>query len=354
MTRLKLGVIGCGELARLVHFPALRSLPDVTVTAIAEPDPRRRRDALLRVPSASVSERYQELLELPEVEAVLICAPSGLHAEIATAAMQMGKHVYLEKPLAVTLEEGRQVVASWRHAGVIGMIGFNYRFHPLWQALRQRLRERRLGELVGMRSVLCSTWSATPGWRQTRRSGGGALLELASHHIDLVHFLFAQDIQRVSTEVRSLRGEDDSVMLQLQLTDGLLVQSFFSLHGVEEDRVEIYGQKGTLVADRHRSLQVLFTGAEEKRSRLRLLRDGMRELLRGSHAWGKLRAPRREPSYRAALSHFVTSVRQRCPASPDFWDGYRSLAVLMAAEESARTGRVVPPCYEINEDSTRQ
>jgi predicted dehydrogenase len=347
MTSLKLGVIGCGELARLVHMPALLSLSDVTVAAIAESDPQRRQEMHRRVPSTRVCEHSRELLELPEVEAVIICVPSGLHAQAATAAMAMGKHVYLEKPLATSLEEGRQVVALWRQTGVTGMIGFNYRFHPLLQTLRDYLRERRLGELVGMRSVLSSTWSATPGWRQMRRSGGGALLELASHHIDLVHFLFEQDIHRVYATLRSLRHEDDSAMLQLQLADGLLVQSFFSLHGVEEDRVEIYGQKGTFVVDRHHSLQVLFTGAEEKRSRLRLLREGARELLRGSYAWGKLRVPRREPSYRAALSHFVTSVWQRRPASPDFWDGYRSLAVLMAAEESARTGRAITPCYEI-------
>lgn len=351
MKGLRLGVIGCGELMRLVHLPALLSLPDVTVAAIAESDPQRRQDTHQRVPAARACEHYQELLELPEVEAVIVCVPSGLHAQAATAAMEMGKHVYVEKPLAISLEEGRRIITAWRRTDLTGMIGFNYRFHPLLQTLRHSLRERRLGELVGMRSMLSSAWSVAPGWRQMRRSGGGALLELASHHIDLVHFLFEQDIQSVYATLRSLRNEDDSVMLQLQLADGLLVQSFFSLHGVEEDRVEIYGQEGTLVVDRHHSLQVLFTGAEEKKSRLGLLREGMRELLRGSYAWGKLRAPRREPSYGAALSHFVASVRQRRPTSPDLWDGYRSLAVLMAAEESARTGQAVSPLYEIPEET---
>lgn len=349
MPSLKVGVIGCGELVRLVHLPALLSLPDVTVAAIAESDPQRRRDTQRRVPAARACEHYHELLALPEVEAVIVCVPSGLHAQAATAAMTMGKHVYLEKPLATALEDGQRIVSAWRQTNLTGMIGFNYRFHPLLQTLRQYLQERRLGELVGMRSMLSSTWSTTSGWRQTRRSGGGALLELASHHIDLVHYLFGQDIRSVYATLRSLRQEDDSVMLQLQLADGLPVQAFFSLHGVEEDRVAIYGQNGTLVVDRHHSLQVLFTGTEAKKSRLRLLRDGARALLHSAYVWGKLRSPQREPSYRAALGHFVTAVQHHRPASPDFWDGYRSLAVLMAAEESARTGRAITPSYEMQE-----
>jgi predicted dehydrogenase len=350
---LKLGLIGCGDLVQLVHLNALASLADVTVTALADLDPQRRNAAHRRVPSAIPCACYEDVLALPDVEAVLICAPSGLHAEIARAALRLGKHVYLEKPLAVTLDEGRGVMEVWRQAGVVGMIGFNYRFHPLVQALQRELRSGRLGKLVSVRSVFSTAPSTLPDWRRSRRSGGGALLELASHHVDLFRFLFEQEVHEVYADLRSQESEEDSAMLQLRLANGLLAQSFFSLRSVEEDRIEIYGRQGKLTLDRHRSLRVAFSGVRERHARFALLRESIRTLTRHAYPRKKLRAPHYEPSYKAALAHFVGAVREHHQARPDFSDGYRSLAIILAAEESARTGRVVL-LKAFDEDLTHQ
>jgi predicted dehydrogenase len=268
------------------------------------------------------------------------------------AAVWLGKHVYLEKPLAVTLDEGRGVVTAWRQAGVVGMIGFNYRFHPLVQALQRELRNGRLGKLMGVRSVFSTASSTLLDWRRSRRSGGGALLELASHHVDLFRFLFEQEVHEVYANLCSQESEEDSAVLQLRLANGLFVQSFFSLRSVEEDRIEVYGQQGKLTLDRHCSLRPVFTGVKQQGSRLSLLRQSMRVIAPGSYAWSKLRAPRREPSYRSALSHFVAAVQHGRRAHPDLGDGYRSLAVIIAAEESARTGRAVS-LKAFDEDFTR-
>jgi predicted dehydrogenase len=109
-------------------------LPDVELIALAEPDVQRRVEASRRAPGAAAYGSYHDLLKMPEVEAVVICLPNALHAEVAVAALEQGKHVYLEKPLATSLDEAQRVVTAWRRAGVVGMIGFNYRFNPLFQA----------------------------------------------------------------------------------------------------------------------------------------------------------------------------------------------------------------------------
>jgi predicted dehydrogenase len=341
MATLKLGLIGCGWIGRLIHLDILRRMPDAELVALAEPDPQRRAEAAERAPEAVAFAGYKELLEMPEVEAVVICLPNALHAEAAVAALKKGKHIYLEKPLAASLPEARKVLTAWRPAGVVGMIGFNFRFHALYQAARRHLQSGRLGDLVSARSVFSSKAQTVPAWKQARANGGGVLLDLASHHVDLVHFLFGQAVREVFAGLRSQRGEGDSAAVQLRLADGLLVQSFFSMNAVEEDRFEIYGQRGKLMVDRYLSLDVEITEPAINFSRLKQVGRGLRALVGTRHGRDKISAPGREPSYHAALAHFVAAARANRPCSPDLGDGYRSLAVIEAAEESAQTGRVV-------------
>src|SRR6266542_2172050 len=341
MAALKLGLIGCGRIAQLVHLNILTRLSGVELVALAEPDPSRRAEAHARAPGAVAMADYHDLLSLPSVEAVVIGLPTALHAEAAIAALEGGKHVYLEKPIATDLAQARGIVAAWRRAGVVGRIGFNYRLNPLYQAGARHIQSARLGELVAARSVFSSPVRVMPEWLQTRQGGGGALLEYASHHVDLVHYLFGKRVRDVFATLHSQHSEDDSVTLQLRLVDGLPVQSFFSTSAVDEDRFEIYGQGGKLSIDRYHSLNVNVTDPSIEYSRTRRLWRGLRSVVDSPFLLKRLRAPSLEPSYQASLSHFVKATRGDCPAGPDLWDGYRSLTVIAAAEESARTGRPV-------------
>lgn len=119
MSSLKVGLLGCGCIAQLIHVNLLMCLPDVELVALAEPDPQRR---------------------------------------------------------------------------VVGVIGFNYRFNALYQATKQYVQSGKLGELVCVRSVFSSQVQPLPVWQQIRAGGGGVLLNLALHHMDLVHFLFEQEV----------------------------------------------------------------------------------------------------------------------------------------------------------------
>lgn len=341
MSSLKVGLIGCGRIVQLVHLNVLARLPDVELVALAEPDPQRREEASRRVPKAIAFSGYQEMLEKSDVDAAVICLPNALHAEAAEAALKLGKHVYLEKPLAANLEDARDALEAWRSAGTVGMMGFNYRFNPIYQAAKEYIKSGQLGELVSVRSVFSSAARTLPAWQQLRSSGGGVLLNLASHHIDMVRFLFEQEVSQVWAQVRTLRSEGDSAMLELQLTDGLPVQSFFSMSAVDEDRFEIYGQAGKLTLDRYQVPNLEIAPASCDFSRLKPLGRKLKSLLSSPNLVRKILAPSNELSYQAALAHFVAAARSNQPTKPDFWDGYCSLAVIEAAEESARTGKSV-------------
>src|SRR5262245_25838070 len=114
MANLKVGLIGCGRISQWVHMGNLARLPNVEIGALAEGDADRREAAAHQVPKAAVFSDYHELLEMRDVDAVIICLPNALHAQAGIAAMERGKHVYLEKPLATSLAEGRRVVEAWR------------------------------------------------------------------------------------------------------------------------------------------------------------------------------------------------------------------------------------------------
>ena len=339
---LRVGIIGCGRIAREVHLPVLARHAMVRIAALADPDESRLSQARQLTPAAVAFRDFRDLVANDSLDAVVVCAPTGLHAGIARAVLDRGLHLYLEKPIAASIEEAEPLLESWRRQGKVAMVGFNYRFHPLFQSAREVIDSGKLGALLAVRSVF-STWiEDLRAWKTTRATGGGVLLDLASHHVDLIHYLFGQDVAEASAQVRSGRAEADTASVELRLQNGLLVQSFFSLSSVEEDQLEIYGEAGRLRVDRYLSVDCEVRSREGARSRLGQIAAALNFVRRPVYLARKMRAAGHEPSYAAALDHFIGAIRNGTPASPDLLDGYRSLLVIEAAEQSARTGMRVP------------
>jgi predicted dehydrogenase len=319
----------------------LAQLPNVELIAFAESDPERREQAKRRAPKALACVSYQELLQTPELDAVVICLPPALHAQAAIAAFEKGKHVYLEKPLATNLDDARHVLAAWKKAKAVGMIGFNYRFNPLFQKLREHVESQKLGQLVGVRSIFSTATKRMPDWRRTRSEGGGVLVDLASHHLDLLRFFFRQEIREIDAQLESHSSDDDSAMLHLRLADGLSVQAFFSFTAIEEDRFEIFGQKGKLSVDRYRSTAVECVEAGQEFSVGHRTRRGFVQLLGSGYRLKRHVAIGQEPSYRKALTAFVSAVKRGAEIKPDLEDGYRCLEIVDAAQRSAGERRII-------------
>jgi myo-inositol 2-dehydrogenase/D-chiro-inositol 1-dehydrogenase len=338
---VRIGILGCGSIARSAHLPSLIRTPGVSVVALADHDGANVAAAQAIVRGARVHRDYDSVLREPDVDAVIIALPPALHADAAIAALEHGKHVYVEKPLATTSKEAARMVAAARRTTLTAMVGFNYRFHPVVQAARARIVAGALGTPIGVRSVFATAAKPIASWKQRRASGGGVLLDLAVHHIDLAHYLLDSTTTDVWADVRSVRTEHDTASLHLRLTSSATVSSMFSLSAIEEDRIEIYGTAGKVTIDRYGSLRAATTGPQARGALGVVVERLVGELAHLPAAVEKRRAPMHDPSFPAAIGAFVRAVRDRSPASPSFGDGLRAAAVIEAAESSVQTGRSV-------------
>lgn len=334
---LRVGLAGFGKIARIGHLPALRSLDNVSVSVIAERDPGTAMFARHFVRGATVVPDLEDLLAREDVDAVVICLPPSAHAAAAIAVLESGRAVYVEKPLATTLEDAHRALVTSSGSRCTAMMGFNYRFHPGIVALRNAVHQGRLGDLVSIRSAFTATGRDLPPWKRARASGGGALLDLGIHHADLVHFLTGQRLSQVQASVSTRVSDGDTALVQGRTTGGIGWQGFFCIAAAAADRIEVTGTDGVAQVDRYAgTLTVRGRGvAHDRVGRWR------EEAATIASALSRLARPPGEPSYRAALTEFVRATRAGEAATPDFRDGVDSLAALIAAERSALTGSVI-------------
>jgi len=335
-----LGVVGCGSIAYWVHLRIARNLRGARLVAASDPDldARKRAAALARI---HVYTRTEDLLARKDVHAVIVSGPTHLHAELVISACEAGKHVYLEKPLALSTGEGKRVIDAASRTGMTVSLGSNRRFHPLFEQARQILSDVRIGRIHAVQTTFCELVlpDAMPQWKRKRATGGGVLLDLASHHIDLLRWLLHDEVAKVDASIESDVTEHDSARLELAMKSGVQVQSWFSCRTATSDALEFAGELGTLRVDRH-----------HPRVSLRLPRRfgyGMRTALVAPPppvaAWWiqRMVRPSLDPSYRRALSAFVAIIGGEGGSMPGLVDGLRALEVVEAAEESALQGSSV-------------
>jgi predicted dehydrogenase len=338
---LNIGLIGFGRIAELVHLRTLMSLPGVVVGGVSEHDPKRMQQVWQRAPHAGTFANYHDMLRDSEVEAVVICLPPAQHADAAIAAFQSGKHVYIEKPIAPSLEEAQAVHTAWRASGKVGMMGFNFRCHPLYQQLRALIRAGTYGAVMGASSLFTTQARQIPIWKEKRATGGGILLDLASHHVDLVGYLFPDPIMGVSAFEHSSQSEADNATLALRLESGALIQSLFSSTSVNAHRFEVYFQQAKVVVDLAQPDGLAVTEKTTFITRRQKLATALRSLAPRR----LLRTPGYEPSFSRSLSAFASAVRSEDGAdhahTANIDDGRRCLEVILAAEESSRTKKQV-------------
>ncbi len=342
MSQLRLGLLGYGRIAELVHARLMTQLPNARLVAVAEADASRR--ALAEQATGTIGfPSVKALIAAEMADAVVVCLPTPQHASAAESCFDAGLHVYLEKPIATTMDDASRVLAAWERSGKVGMIGLNFRFSPQYAALRELVRAKTLGRIVMVRSVLTSSPRALPEWKSYRVSGGGALLDLATHHIDLLAYVLQDPVVSVQASVSSISTEHDTASLQATLASGALYQGMFSLTAPESHRFEISGEAGTASYDRNLDREVRVVPLKAAHSRARRVA----RVLDAVHPQALLRGSQPEPSFQLALEAFVAAARaggnRSAPSSLRY--AANCLSVVLAAERSALTGRterVVP------------
>ena len=247
MTPLRWGILSTAAIARTKVIPGMRKARRCDVTAIAsrDADAASRIATELGIPRSHGS--YEALLADPEIDAVYIPLPNHLHARWTLAAIEAGKHVLCEKPLALTVADATEMAAAARSAGVHLMEAFMYRLHPSWLAVRQMIREGRIGQLTAVQSWFSFYNDDPANIRNIADAGGGALWDIGCYSVNLSRMLFADEPIRIESTIRRepTLGVDVVASAILEFRGGTATFTC-STRAEDDQRVEIYGTTGRI------------------------------------------------------------------------------------------------------------
>lgn len=202
VTELRWGILGTARIALNKVVPGIQKSPWVDVAAIASRDAERAAAAArrLRIPKAYGS--YEELLADPAIDVVYIPLPNHLHVPWTIAALEAGKHVLVEKPIGLSSEEGRRLVAAAaQYPKLKVMEAFMYRFHPQWQRTRAIVAEGGIGELRTIQSFFSYSLLDPTNIRNQPGMGGGGLMDIGCYCISLARTLFGTEPVRVVASI---------------------------------------------------------------------------------------------------------------------------------------------------------
>ncbi|MGB9691460.1 MAG: Gfo/Idh/MocA family protein [Candidatus Sumerlaeaceae bacterium] len=340
MGLLKAGVIGVGSIGD-VHLSGYAAAKrDVEVWAICDINAARLQEMGEKygIPPERRYRRYEQMLESEPLDMVSVCTPNVYHFEQARAAIARGIATLVEKPMALRLEEAKELVRLGKRTGAKTMVAFSHRFVRMNIAAKRVLERGDLGAPFMIR-VRYAHGGPYPGWAQSdwfykrRYAGGGALLDMGIHAIDICHYLVGS-IHAVTAEVRTLRKPievDDNAVLTLDFGPrkclGMIECGWTSPPGFVG--IEIYGDEGSLILD-------LVNGPKWLRGKHNP--DGSTQFRQA-----KLAVPKGLSHWPLQMHQWLRYVRGKSVIEPlpTLEDGFTSLRVALAAMESARTGKRV-------------
>jgi predicted dehydrogenase len=332
--RITVGVIGAGAIAEHCHLAGYAREKEVEIAALADIDPQRGAALAEKFAVPATYTDWRELVARPDLDAVSICTPNYLHAEMAIAAAEAGKHILCEKPMALTLAEAVSMKEAADRAGVKLMVGLTHRFLTFNQKGKELIEGGAIGRPLIIRSRFAhdgpysSKYARTDWFFHQEQAGGGALLDMGVHAIDLMRW-FLGDITSVTGTIGNVKKQiplEDTALATFTFQSGALGYmevGWSSLTGVLG--VEVYGTEGTLVIDYTTPLK-LYT---EKGERLTGSKGWIYPVGIGGGGW------------EAEMAHFVECLRKDQPPRTGAAEGIEGLRVALAIYESAATGRRV-------------
>jgi predicted dehydrogenase len=335
-------LVGAGMVARY-HANAIAQTPGARLVAVCRADAARaaETEAQFGVPYET---SYHALLARPDVDVVCVCTPSGLHAEQTVAAARAGKHVLVEKPLALTLAEADTMIRACRQADVLLGVALQRRTDPTFAAAQTAISAGALGRLV-LGSVTVpyfrtQDYYESAAWRGTwKLDGGGALMNQGIHLLDLLLWYLGDvaDVQAQMTTLAHTIEVEDCLSATLRFKNGTLgsvVATTAAAPGYPH-RVEVYGTRGGMQLEGEQITRW------ESESMPRV--DGMHVSAPGKVTAGAGSSPGGvgQEGHRRLIADFVAAIRDKRQPVASGEEGRRSLALALAIYEAARTGNRV-------------
>ena len=323
-------VLGAGRIGALHAANLGRWIPGAILVGVADPDATAGQCAVDAAGAGRAVTQYADLLADARVQAVVVATPTDTHAQVMADAAHAGKHIFCEKPIALTIEATEAAIAAVRSGGVLLQIGFNRRFDPPFAHARQAIARGDIGEpwmvkLVG-RDPRIAPLSYLKG-------SGGQFKDQAIHEFDAAPWLIGQDVVEVfamgavlvDPQVAGI-GDVDTALTTLRFANGALgvVDSCRQAVYGYDVRGEVHGSQGKLII------------GYEGRTAVTLLQPNA-----VSHDHVDWFLDRFAAAYRDELTHFVDCVRTGATPSVGGADGLRALRVAVAAGLSLRERRAV-------------
>lgn len=341
---LRIGLIGCGRVAHEHHLPSLKRVSGAEITAVADIDPGKAS----RLARARGKPKWyaspDELLADPSVEAVAVLTPTPSHHEIGMAALRAGKHVFLEKPLALSRLECDQLVDAARKSGCRTMTCFNLRWHRLIRKAKTFIESGRLGEIKAVMSTYthCRDTRTAQPWHRKLSLGGGVSYNESVHHFDLWRYLLGKNVEEIfAFHQSSDHYEDETSLISARLEDGILAGSFNTFRTSPASVLEIVGSNGRLCINLYCFDGLSFVPSTAYPGSIsHRVKSSLQSL---GQCAGVMSAIRRgglfAETFYYAWDHFVRCVVEGREPECSFDDGRQAVLAALAAVESFSTGR---------------
>ncbi len=252
MKKLNIGIMGCAAIARRSVIPAIQSLPDhFALTAIASRTPEKAEAFAAPFGTKAVT-GYERLLDDPDIDVLYIPLPTGLHEEWVVRSLKAGKHVLVEKSLAIDHDSAGRLVDLARRGGVVLMEDFMFKYHSQHDYTWKLLNEDRLGEIRLFRSQFGFPPLDKNNFRYDRDLGGGALLDAGAYTVKAAQWFLGEglDVLNSVLYVDPSTGADVLGNATLLSKKGVVAQLSFGFDNFYSCNYEFWGAEGRLLAER--------------------------------------------------------------------------------------------------------
>jgi len=339
MDRVRVGIVGTGFSGEL-HADALARNPAVELAACASPHQERRERfaAKWKIP-LSFSD-HRKMLEMRELDLVTVGIPNDLHCQVVVAAAAAGKHVVVEKPLAMNLDEADRMIQACRQAGVKLMYAEDLCFAPKYVRAKRLVDEGGIGKVFHIRQLEKHFGPHSDWFWDMDRSGGGALFDMGCHGTECARWLLNKPpVKSVMASMNTYvhggrtRGEDDSTGI-IEFEGGAIavIENSWAKRGGIEDALEIHGADGVIYCDLVRGSSMLTYSENGYGYAVEKAPDTKGWTMPLFDEWWQY-------GYPDEMAHFVDCVRYDHAPRETGQDGRAVLEVMFACYESAATGR---------------
>jgi predicted dehydrogenase len=275
MRRLRIGFIGAGGIAG-AHAASLGRLKQASIEKVMDVNPEAA-GKLAGQTGAAVAGSADEIISDTSIEAVYILTPPQFHREYFDPCAKAGKRIFVEKPLAHTIEDARSMVRTQKRTGAFATVGFVLRYHPLWKTLKEMASKGAVGEIQAVWNTRTFCWKPF-GWYMDPELGG-LLKDFNAHDVDFLRWLVGVDVKEARGYCQALyegNRSEDTLVLSMKFKNGVIasLNSSWYIKG-SNYCIAVIGSEGTLYAcdDNYNPASICHYDANNKKTQTKLERN---------------------------------------------------------------------------------